>query len=1230
MAINIKPENKGKLHKKLGIAEDKKIPAKKLAIKSTDSPATVKQKTFAKNARKWKKGDAGAELTDGSPFPLPYLKAGINDYINNNGNPPITYNPNDNGTALPTPTILPQQSKINTNNTYIPGSDVTQLQNKDPQWYNQVQNTYNNNQKAKQKFDKSLMSQAPKKPTGNGPQIAQQAIFAVDALIPPERTQRYYNRPEDILTYNQNQYGTGSEALMKNGGKVKGKKMPDGGFISSDQSFTTAGVNNLLGVTDNWFSGISKTGMELGDAATGGTSGAAMSLLKGGMKNGGGIKKMPNGGTTTAQPSSITNQNRTDWNSYVDWLNKQGVAGKPQLDSDSTGFKMLDQYRKLNPNTTISQNEITPIQQDLQNYRTWALDNISANKGTFAQGTNADNFMSGLSQADGYPGSKTTSYKFPDQYLKTFDNGKQVANQNLGFATAKKNGGEVEQYHTGGAPGLGGAMYGMTNGVGAGIPKKAKDKNKAEMGGFYSIGNVKFPKSKSKNGELHADNGAQMQGNNLMDDVTPHWGGNIEQLSPNMFDGGTMQFNGDSHEQGGIGIQYGKKPIEVEGDENAFKDSQNNLQIMGNMKNPVTGNKFKVDAKALSDKELKAQKLIDTGSSLVNNSNPKDKFERLSFNAGNIMSMGGAMKQKEIASSKEHMADIQNAMLDMANEQGVKPDKLFSGKAKFGAKIAAKTSGDKMINGKKIKAFYPNGGGVDGTDSYPQGDPRANYEVLRQNTLKDLQAKYPGQKVDVVYNGLGGVRTQGQQQDIASQPNSISPSFSMHNVDAARDFDLVVNGKTLNSSSPDYSILHNNAKSLGLFPLSGNAGQKDPYHVGLVQEGLGHTAADLFSKYPQAKNWDASKNYFSQLEPIVQSGQATPAQLKAYRAYSGQNANYQTSTNTPTGQLIVPTGQQLVGEDLQARADGTSSTDPTFNNLTSITPDQQAKMDNYTPLYNPQTVATGTEQAKITNPSPLPTKDDTQPLGLSEIAPELYTLATNRRQAVQMQKFAPQMYEPYQVSYQDQINQNNSQFNNLQKQLAYDPTALSTLAGQQYSANNTVQASQFRENQQINNDIINKNVELLNNSKLKNLELADTQYTRQTDAIANTKMQNREALISISDKIAQQKATNRNIQLYGNLYPYYQFNKQTGQTEYIGPKGAEAADLITQTNPTGTPAVGDDTRTTVTKNPDGSTKLVKYSTPGTEDQTKEGLGITKLKRSLFFNTSIPKLYKSTK
>ncbi|NPV12694.1 MAG: hypothetical protein HPY57_12985 [Ignavibacteria bacterium] len=53
--IHIKPSKVGSLRKHLKVKNGEKIPIKALAIKPSDSPAIVKKKTFAKNARKWKR-----------------------------------------------------------------------------------------------------------------------------------------------------------------------------------------------------------------------------------------------------------------------------------------------------------------------------------------------------------------------------------------------------------------------------------------------------------------------------------------------------------------------------------------------------------------------------------------------------------------------------------------------------------------------------------------------------------------------------------------------------------------------------------------------------------------------------------------------------------------------------------------------------------------------------------------------------------------------------------------------------------------------------------------------------------------------------------------------------------------------------------------------------------------------------------------------------------------------
>lgn len=54
-SIKIKPENKGKLHKELGVPEGKKIPGAKLEkAKNSSNPAERKRAIFAENAKKFK------------------------------------------------------------------------------------------------------------------------------------------------------------------------------------------------------------------------------------------------------------------------------------------------------------------------------------------------------------------------------------------------------------------------------------------------------------------------------------------------------------------------------------------------------------------------------------------------------------------------------------------------------------------------------------------------------------------------------------------------------------------------------------------------------------------------------------------------------------------------------------------------------------------------------------------------------------------------------------------------------------------------------------------------------------------------------------------------------------------------------------------------------------------------------------------------------------------------
>lgn len=133
----------------------------------------------------------------------------------------------------------------------------------------------------------------------------------------------------------------------------------------------------------------------------------------------------------------VDNKFRSDWNEYVSWLSKKGYKGNPELDKNDLGGKMIDIYRKENPNTTVSRESIIPLQKEFQNYRQWVLDQAKAGKAQLAEGTTPDNFMKSLSIVDGIPGQRTTSFQFPQSYLQTLENGQTKSVENTGFSTIK-------------------------------------------------------------------------------------------------------------------------------------------------------------------------------------------------------------------------------------------------------------------------------------------------------------------------------------------------------------------------------------------------------------------------------------------------------------------------------------------------------------------------------------------------------------------------------------------------------------------------------------------------------------------------------------------------------------------------------------------------------------------------------------------------------------------------
>jgi hypothetical protein len=163
---------------------------------------------------------------------------------------------------------------------------------------------------------------------------------------------------------------------------------------------------------------------------------------------------------------------------------------------------------------------------------------------------------------------------------------------------------------------------------------------------------------------------------------------------------------------------------------------------------------------------------------------------------------------------------------------------------------------------------------------------------------------------------------------------------------------------------------------------------------------------------------------------------------------------------------------------------------------------------------------------------------DAEPLDPNQLYGEMNALANNQLEPVRAQTFQPELGVPYDISYQDILNQNQADYRSQQRMAGYNPAAQSILNAQKYGANEKVLGEQFRANQAMKDKVYGENRNIINQSKLQNLGILDNQYVRQEQAKSNTKAVKQAALDSISAKYAQNKLENRTLQVYENQYNY--------------------------------------------------------------------------------------------
>lgn len=579
-----------------------------------------------------------------------------------------------------------------------------------------------------------------------------------------------------------------------------------------------------------------------------------------------------------------------------------------------------------------------------------------------------------------------------------------------------------------------------------------------------------------------ANNGLQVEGNQY------------EMLSPE-----TLLLKGDSHENGGQQISYMGKRVEAEGGEPIAINKNGDAVVYGNLQVPGTKRTFKSVAKSIGREEGKVNKLQDKSTDLVLNNNPYDPYSSLSFNTGSVLQDAVDQKSEVLKDKKEQLADMQQFILDLSETTGKKPEKIAKTFAKGGT-----------------LSSYKDGGNIG----------RYKAALRRAAILNDLNP-------DILVK-LSGVES-------GYNPKAVSPKNALgimqFTPETAKQYGLTE--ADLRSTDPNV-VEKVISKGVQHFKKLYRQNNND-YGLALAAYNGGQDAVNFVKKETKNPNITSGDwlDYMRNRREEKPSSNPHAWQNETYDYLNnilGPNPLGPSVNFDPSLRFITPNNPEEAKGKYMEEAPirtpesplGMMDTQPLIPIKTSITSNP------FSPATQKSPADTNISNSVV---SPVSSAADYNKLGISDFASEIPAIL-DRADYVQGFKYEPQLYQPYQVSFQDRINQNNSSFRSVAQQIPNNPAALSVLAAQKYNADNQVLAEQFRVNQQVANEVTNQNTGLLNQAMLQNLQLQDQQYARQEQARAITQSHRQQALASLSQKAAQNRVGNSKIRMYESLSDY--------------------------------------------------------------------------------------------
>lgn len=603
----------------------------------------------------------------------------------------------------------------------------------------------------------------------------------------------------------------------------------------------------------------------------------------------------------------------------------------------------------------------------------------------------------------------------------------------------------------------------------------------------------------------HMKQGGSVSGNG---DVKTLWGGDVDEVSYNPYAGGqSMFFSGNSHDyrdpktgETGIGVAYGPESVanneavvEVENEPAQIlgEEGKENLVIYGDLKIPkgyaseigddkAGGQKFKNYVNNLNDEEAKINKQMATA---VDNAADIDdtKWGQLLTSTSDAIINGGDMKLKDIANKKRVLADIQSALNDTFEENGIEGNKFIS----KGVLEDIKNTQDYAKNGKK--------------ETYTK------YAEDGREIPKAQNSDNLGKDEGLTLNEL----------PFASAQEAIDAGYTLDEDKTSKDFGRWFIDKETSEMETNFE-----SGFRGDIPEDQKFGGSD---IGkMVNKKI---TADQYNKWKKDNKWffDENPDWKPNLKEDVEffqtefnkkvKGKSSKDSIKVDGFFGDQtiSAKYKSEDSN-----IPKTERSYRDVDVEEEEITTEET-------TTLKPKMPFDPSSLKPLFN----------KRIEND-----------LDYNQILPEINAAANNQLDPVYAQQFNPRLRVPYDISMQDQMNEITAATRAATQNpiVQNNPALLAAMQAPQYEAINKVKGQEFRANQEMKDTIYSGNIEAINQANIMNMGILDQQQTRQAQAVSNTKATQQEIVKSISDKYQQNKLENRREKVLGNLFPNYDFN----------------------------------------------------------------------------------------